>query len=364
MGRQMRDTFERLSIEQAEIVLPSGQLSYTISFFVDTLGFQLDSIMPADDPRTAQLSGHGVRVVFDSQCTGDPGVFRLRMTDGVTREALLAPNGTRIEFAPAISEIVMPPSQPRLCIQQLQHDEGAWKMGRAGMHYRDLIPDRQGGQFIASHIRIPKGGPVGDNVHHHDVRLQLIYCYRGWVRLVYEDQGEPFVMNAGDCVLQPPHIRHRVLASSDGLEVIEIGSPAEHMTHLDHQMNLPTVQLRASRDFNGQRFHFHRAAEAQWTNDARTRMQTRELGISAATSGLAAAQVVRMADSSNGVVAGIQDHAFAFAFVLEGRMHLQVDQAEALTLHAGDAFVIPRGMSQQLSDCSPDWQLLQVSLPG
>jgi quercetin dioxygenase-like cupin family protein len=39
----------------------------------------------------------------------------------------------------------------------------------------------------------------------------MIYCHRGWVRVVYEDQGEPFVMHPGDCVLQPPGIRHRVL---------------------------------------------------------------------------------------------------------------------------------------------------------
>ena len=30
------------------------------------------------------------------------------------------------------------------------------------MHYRDLIPSRLGGSIIASHIRIPDGGPVPD----------------------------------------------------------------------------------------------------------------------------------------------------------------------------------------------------------
>ena len=40
--------------------------------------------------------------------------------------------------------------------------------------------------------------------------------------MVYEDQGEPFIMREGDCVLQPPQIRHRVLESSGPLEVIEV----------------------------------------------------------------------------------------------------------------------------------------------
>lgn len=79
-----------------------------------------------------------------------------------------------------------------------------------------------------------------DYVHFHKVRFQMIYCYKGWVRVVYEDQGPPLVMRAGDCVLQPPRIRHRVLESSPGLEVIEIGCPAEHETFADHDLQLPT----------------------------------------------------------------------------------------------------------------------------
>ena len=93
------------------------------------------------------------------------------------------------------------------------------------MLYRDLIPGRLGGRYIASHITIPEGGPVADWVHFHRIAVQMIVVRRGWVRVVYEDQGEPFVMNAGDLVLQPPEIRHRVLESSPGLEVVEIGCP-------------------------------------------------------------------------------------------------------------------------------------------
>ena len=73
------------------------------------------------------------------------------------------------------------------------------------MLYRDLIPDRLGGSaIVASHIRIAEGGPVGDSVHFHRVGFQLIFCYRGWVEVVYEDQGPPFVLRAGDCVIQEP----------------------------------------------------------------------------------------------------------------------------------------------------------------
>ncbi len=68
-------------------------------------------------------------------------------------------------------------------------DQAPWVIGRAGMQYRDLIPTRLGGAIIASHIRIPDGGPVPDMVHFHKVGFQLIFCVKGWVDVVYEDQG-------------------------------------------------------------------------------------------------------------------------------------------------------------------------------
>ena len=361
----MPDPAADLAIERAECLLPGGVLAENLRFFIDTLGFRLDSIMPADDPRLAQLSGHGLCLLLDTAYLGDPGILRLRCTPQDLPATLVAPNGTRIEFAPLHPAMHMPPLRPSLSIQRGEAHAGVWKTGRAGMQYRDLIPDRQGGQFIASHIRIAQGGPVGDNVHYHDIRLQLIYCYRGWVRLVYEDQGEPFVMHAGDCVLQPPHIRHRVLESSDGLEVIELGSPAEHMTYLDHEMNLPTGRELPAREFNGQRFMFHQAASATWPTDPASDWAVRDLGIGAATAGLAGARVLRRASSRGADVASVrQDNAFAFAFVLEGSMTLQLDQQPATTLKTGDAFVIPTGMQQTFADCSPDWQLLQICQPA
>ncbi|MBV8757193.1 MAG: hypothetical protein JO257_07965 [Deltaproteobacteria bacterium] len=180
-------------------------------------GFRLDTIIPADDPAELLLS------------RGDEHLRLVRDTP------------------------------PRV------HD-GAWHRGRAGMDYRDLVPDRRGGALIASHIRIVNGGPVADYVHYHDIRVQLIYCLRGWVRLVYEDQGEPFVMSAGECVVQPPQIRHRVLECSDGLEVIEVTAPAVHATHVDHDLALPTP--RRDRVWAGQRFAWCRTGELDRVADA------------------------------------------------------------------------------------------------
>lgn len=216
--------------------------------------------------------------------------------------------------------------------------EARWEVGRAEMLYRDLVPGRDGGRLIASHIRIPTGGPVPDYVHFHTVRFQIIYCWRGWVRVVYQDQGPPFVLEAGDCVLQPPRIRHRVLECSPGLEVIEVASPAEHATAADPELALPTAWLRPDRLFEGQRFHRHRMAGAGW--ERRGALDWRDLGIAEATGGVVSAGVAR-------VRARIELEGPLFAFVLAG--------GEA----TGDALYLPAGAA---TDIDADRELLLVDL--
>jgi hypothetical protein len=100
----------------------------------------------------------------------------------------IAPNGTVLKITPKSYEVIYPTIHQKFEIRRLQ-DGDPWVIGRAGMQYRDLLPGRLGGGIMASHIRIPKGGPVPDMVHYHTIGFQLIFCYKGWVKLVYEDQG-------------------------------------------------------------------------------------------------------------------------------------------------------------------------------
>jgi len=232
------------------------------------------------------------------------------------------------------------------------------------MHYRDLLPSRLGGRFVASHIAIPDGGPIPDYVHHHGVRFQMIYCVAGWVRVVYEDQGPPFVMHAGDCVLQPPGIRHRVLESSEGFEVVELGCPAEHETRVDHELRLPTFAVRAERDFGGQRFVRHVAVDASWEPWHVRGFECRDTGIGAATHGLAGARVVRPLAGTGETGPRRHDGELQLWFVLAGTATLHADGEPSVSLARADALVIPAGTAHELAACSPDFELLEVTLPA
>jgi quercetin dioxygenase-like cupin family protein len=353
-------------VQLAQVVLPCAELDSTILFFTERLGFRVDAIHPADNPAVAVISGYGLRIELRRGGGGTPGVLRLlcrdakALADGATE--LTAPNGTRIELVEADPPIVCPPVQPSFVLSK-KVDDATWGTGRAGMRYRDLVPDRQGGVLIASHIRIPDGGPVPDYVHFHKVRFQMIYCYKGWVRVVYEDQGPPFVLQAGDCVLQPPRIRHRVLESSPGLEVIEIGCPAEHETFADHNLTLPTPTVQPQRDFDGQRFVRHVAAEASRLPWRLEGFDCRDTGIAAATDGLAVVRVARLCRTP-ALEAWRHDESLLFLFVLEGALTLDFEGLDALHLGQGDAFVLPSTMSTKFADCSAGLELLEVALPA
>ena len=113
--------------------------------------------------------------------------------------------------------------------------DAVYKTGlRSFMEYRDLgIEHATHGQFRAHVIRIKKDAGVHDlhttGLHRHLCDFQMFYVLKGWIKFVYEGEGER-TFQAGDCVLQPAGIVHNELDCSDDLEVLEIYSPAIHQT--------------------------------------------------------------------------------------------------------------------------------------
>ncbi len=351
---------------QAQVILPSNDLSADMDFFSD-LGFRLENIFPSDDPAVAIMDGHGLSIKLDKQSKSPASILHL-LTDepsklGKGKTELTAPNGTLIKIVPKTYHLEIPETKHSFEVRQLK-DNDSWVIGRAGMLYRDLITDRLGGSIIASHINIPDGGPVPDMVHYHTIGFQLIFCYKGWVKLVYEDQGPPFILEAGDCVTQPPEIRHQVLEASDNLEVIEIGVPADHMTTIDHDLELPTDKFRPEREFQGQTFRHHIAKNVMWRPWRIPGFEFRKTGIKKATKKLASVHVARKIPNENQEPTISHSADILFSFVMNGTFKLKVKDHGSSQLQTRDAFVIPPHMKYQLLDCSDDLELLQVALPG
>jgi len=169
-------------------------------------------------------------------------------------------------------------------------------------------------------------------------------------------------LHAGDCVIQPPEIRHRVCHASPDIEVIEIGVPAEHVTTIDHEMTLPNGHGDPAREWQGQKFVHHLKEGAKWQPFRIPGFTCRDTGICDGTKGVAGIQVVRYDGGISLQTA--HDCDIHFTFVMEGSMQLQAVDHEPVILRAGDAFVIPPGMGVWYAHCSDDLELLEASLPG
>lgn len=288
------------------ITIPVENLEDAISFFTEKLHFRLQMIQPADEPSVAVLSGHGCTVRFEIS----------RKTDAIPADGAF----------------------PRFHLPIVSRaDEAKWVAGRAGMEYRDLIPGRLGGRLVASLIRLNAGGEVADYVHYHKIAFQMIYCWHGRVKIVYEDQGEPFWLHPGDCVLQPPGIRHRVLECAAGSQVVELTSPAVHETWAEHELTLPNGVLDPDRDFDGQRFVHRKAVGSTPVFGEFGDFETHPVG------GNGAAYVYELRTDKDHSAATVEsrDSAVAFYFALSGRLTVSSDEFPSLRLNAGDAIVVP-----------------------
>ncbi|MEZ5886981.1 MAG: cupin domain-containing protein [Paracoccaceae bacterium] len=349
---------------RAEVLLPTTALTRDLGFFTRDLGFRLDMIYPADNPAVVVLSGHGLRLRLDAQIKAEPGHVRILTDDYLTlaggRTELTSPGGTNVTLHELNPPLVLPATEHAFVVRRLA-DQAPWVIGRAGMAYRDLVPSRLGGAIIASHIRVPDG-KVPDMVHYHKVGFQLIFCVNGWVDVLYEDQGGIRRLTRGDCFIQPPQIRHRVMEAGEDIEVIEIGVPADHVTEIDHEMELPTPHLRPDREWDGQRFVHNLAKEAAWMPFRQPGYICRDTTINAGTRGVAGVQVVRKGEGLPTPTR--HDSDILFGFVMAGEMTLKGEGKQPYRLVRGDAFVTPPGMVTEWAEPSDDFELLEVSLPG
>ncbi len=96
--------------------------------------------------------------------------------------------------------------------------------------YRDLgIMQATDGAAVMNVIRAHAGTDATGEWHRHEVQLQLVYVLKGWAIFEYEGYGKHTLI-AGTCVHQPPGIRHREIAHSEDLELIEIVLPGDFKT--------------------------------------------------------------------------------------------------------------------------------------
>jgi hypothetical protein len=113
------------------------------------------------------------------------------------------------------------------------HHADAFEGGlRSYAKYRDLGIAAATKGLARAHVikMIPPCDPrVVSKRHYHDVKFQMIYVLKGWIKGEYEGAVQ-VTMRQGSCWLQPPRIKHAVLDYSDDCELLEIILPADFET--------------------------------------------------------------------------------------------------------------------------------------
>jgi quercetin dioxygenase-like cupin family protein len=127
-------------------------------------------------------------------------------------------------------------SEPKQLFSASLAKDAVYRTGlRSFMEYRDLGIDHATHGKVRAHVIRVKKEAAGDHalhttgLHRHLCDFQMFYVLKGWIKFVYEGQGEQ-TFHAGDCVLQPAGIVHNELDCSDDVEILEVYSPAVHET--------------------------------------------------------------------------------------------------------------------------------------
>ena len=103
-------------------------------------------------------------------------------------------------------------------------DERKWRDVGVGLSVLDI--NEEAGRRLQI-VRLAPNGRILAHVNHG---TEVVYVVKGWVKMEYEGIGK-ILMKAGSCFYQPPRIRHRELAHSKNVEMIEVVAPANFKTY-------------------------------------------------------------------------------------------------------------------------------------
>jgi quercetin dioxygenase-like cupin family protein len=151
-------------------------------------------------------------------------------TASATKQASARSKPPSPKAAPAKPELKSRPAQ-KFTVSHLNEADFATGL-RSYAKYRDLgISPATNGMVQAHVIRfVPPFRPEEVAIpHYHEVDFQMIYVLKGWMTSEFEGQGA-ITMQAGSCWIQPPRLKHTVLAYSDDCEMLEVVLPAEFET--------------------------------------------------------------------------------------------------------------------------------------
>ena len=158
---------------------------------------------------------------------------------------------------------------------------------------------------------------------------------------------------------RPPSLND---AFSSGGERCYLPRPQSPTNRPDHALTLPTPTLRPDRDFSGQRFVRHIAAQTPWLPWHVSGFEARNTSIDLATSGYANAMTIR-AKKSAVFAESKHQNQLMFIFVLSGSATIETgSDHETKQLQSGTSVTLPRTLNFKFEATADDTQFLLVEV--
>ena len=133
-----------------------------------------------------------------------------------------------------------------------------------------------------------------------------------------------------------------MLEASPGLEVVEVGCPAEHETIADWSYPLPDEPGDPLREWDGQRFVHHVAAGAAYSPWRADGWEYRDTGIAEGTDGLAGVRVARPTGAAGASGWISHDTEFCLLVTLAGAVSFEAEGRPSVLLDDGGSVAVPR----------------------
>ena len=237
----------------------------------------------------------------------------------------------------------------------LWHQEGL----RAFLRYRDIgVKAATAGRMRAEHIQALAPVTDGTGWHCHDLDFQFVYVLAGEVVFSTEMEND-IVLRAGDCAHIPPHTMHDETSFTEDFEVLEITLPAVVTTltaRPEHRGDRPDTAFVVSR-LGPDSFIRGEGPSAF--------LEYRELGVTVATYGQVAAQVVRansLCDQSTGW--DCPDLDAHFIYVMNGWLKMSIAGFDEFCMEPGDAMLVPPDHAHRVIGFAADFEVLEINLPA
>lgn len=259
-----------------------------------------------------------------------------------------------------------PGVSPEIRFARVDAGVGDWVRGPIPfLEYRDMaLADASGGSLGSWHVRFGREPTAEESWRADDLDFNFVYVLAGTLTVAAEGRRE-HRLEVGGAVAFPRLQRYQVKAVSPDFEAIHIGAPAESLSYVGPDIELPALAGRlGERDL----MVTHDTADEYVSGDGpRSFFEYRDLGGRELTDGRVHLHVIHALGKDVDEGTGWHYHSMGqWMIVLDGRAEMRFENHDRRRIAAFDSTCIGAGpgMRHCVDRVSGDNKVLELCVPA